>query len=276
MRNVRGPSTPDKRRLVKRALARSSSDIVAFQETKLNKEKVNNFISYCKVWEGIFQEASGAIGGLGVIWNPAQVKVTLMEKTEHWMICNVFSFKEELNFPLINVYGLTKTLEKYEVWQPLTKKMLEIRNDKVVVVGDFNALLDLDEKKGGLRMSNKIMEDFRDFVMQNHLMDVVPKNGTFTWMNRRAKFAHISERLDRHLIGESWLESSFQGSIQGIDDNGWPIKKVHLGGIEGRKKDFVDQLGNSLHAQNERQSGSEKDELVEFGVGCKIGLEDVQ
>ncbi|GLJ06803.1 hypothetical protein SUGI_0048700 [Cryptomeria japonica] len=38
----------------------------------------------------------------------------------------------------------------------------------------------------------------------------VPKNGTFTWTNKRAKFAHISKRLDRHLICESWLESSFQ------------------------------------------------------------------
>ncbi|XP_057834369.1 uncharacterized protein LOC131044904 [Cryptomeria japonica] len=182
MWNVRGLSAPDKRRLVKRALARSSSDIVAFQEMKLNKEKANSFINSCKVWEGIFQEATGAA---------------------------VNSFKENLNFPLINVYGPTKTTEKSKVWQALTKKNLEIRNDKIVVVGDFNALLDLDEKKGGLRMSNKIMEDFRDFVMQNQLMDVVPKNGTFTWMNRRGNFAHISERLDRHLIGESWLESSF-------------------------------------------------------------------
>ncbi|GLJ37747.1 hypothetical protein SUGI_0766940 [Cryptomeria japonica] len=76
-----------------------------------------------------------------------------------------FRFKEELNFPLINVYDPTKTSEKYEVWQALTNKLWEISNNKVVVVGDFNALLDLDEKKGGLRMSNKIMEDFREFVM---------------------------------------------------------------------------------------------------------------
>ncbi|GLJ07914.1 hypothetical protein SUGI_0077010 [Cryptomeria japonica] len=177
---------------------------------KFNEEKASSFISYCKVWEGIFQEASGAAGGLGDIWNPMKVRITLLEKAEHWMICSVFSFKEELNFPLINVYGPIKTLEKQETWKTLTKKMMEICNNKVVVVGDFNTLLDLDEKNGGLRMSNKIMEDFREFVMQNHLMNVVPKNGSFTWKNKRAKFTHISERLDRHLIGEAWLKSSFQ------------------------------------------------------------------
>ncbi|XP_057864627.2 mitogen-activated protein kinase kinase kinase 5-like [Cryptomeria japonica] len=79
----------------------------------------------------------------------------------------------------------------------------------------------------------------------------------------------ISQLILIHMI---WLH----GSIQGIGDNGWPIKKVHLGGIEGRKKDFVDQLGNSLHAQIGRWSGFEKDELAKFGSGSKVGLEDVQ
>ncbi|XP_059067610.1 uncharacterized protein LOC131858395 [Cryptomeria japonica] len=77
-------------------------------------------------------------------------------------------------------------------------------------MGDFNALLDLDEKMGGLRMSNKVMEDFREFVQINKLIDVVPKNGLFTWTNRRAGFAHISERLDRHCIGEFWSNSAMQ------------------------------------------------------------------
>ncbi|XP_057871172.2 uncharacterized protein LOC131077646 [Cryptomeria japonica] len=103
-----------------------------------------------------------------------------------------------------------KTLDKAQLWKVLTDKISVMGNDKIVVVGDFNALLDLEEKQGGLRMPNKVMEDFRDFVNQNHLMDVTPKNGTFTWTNRRANFAHISERLDRHFIGEAWLESSFQ------------------------------------------------------------------
>ncbi|XP_059073397.1 uncharacterized protein LOC131874164 [Cryptomeria japonica] len=178
--NVKGLSTPDKRHLVKQALVRSNSDIIAFQETKIDKEKAISFIKSCKVWEGIFQEAIGTARGLGVIWNPSLVKVTLLEKVEHWMLCTVYSFKENLNFPLINVYRPTKTLEKTQVWQVLTNKISVLGNDKIVVVGDFNALLDLDEKKGGLRMSNKVMEDFREFVMHNQLLDVVPKNRIFT------------------------------------------------------------------------------------------------
>ncbi|XP_059064893.1 uncharacterized protein LOC131856944 [Cryptomeria japonica] len=207
--NVRGLSTPDKRCLVKRALCRSNNEIIIFQETKLNLEQSSSFINYCKGWEGAFQEAKGAAGGLGIVWNPTLVQVTLLEKAENWMMCNVIHVKENVEFPLINVYGPMKTMEKVHVWSVLSEKILLLNNERLVVAGDFNALLDLDEKKGGLRMSNKVMEDFRDFVAQNHLMDVVPNNGLFTWTNRRANFAHILERLDKHFIGSYWVESSF-------------------------------------------------------------------
>ncbi|XP_059068290.1 uncharacterized protein LOC131858844 [Cryptomeria japonica] len=175
--NVRGLSTLDKRCLVKRALARCSSDIIAIQETKINHDKEDHFIKSCKVWEGFFQEAIGTAGGLGVMWNPSQVKLSLLEKAEHWILCTVFSFKENLNFPLINVYGPTKTLEKAQLWQVLMDKILVMDNDKIVVAGHFSALPDLREKWGGLRMPNKVMEDFREFVKQNHLMDVIHSNG---------------------------------------------------------------------------------------------------
>lgn len=52
------------------------------------------------------------------------------------------------------------------------------------------------------------MEDFRDFVTLNHLFDVIPKNGRYTWYNRRENFARISERLDRFLVGPFWLDST--------------------------------------------------------------------
>lgn len=90
----------------------------------------------------------------------------------------------------------------------------------MLVAGDFNALLDIDEKKGGLRMTNRVMQDFKEFVSNKNLFDVVLKNGCYTWTNRRAKFASISDRLnrtfasisdrlDRTFVGPFWVESSF-------------------------------------------------------------------
>ncbi|GLJ04917.1 hypothetical protein SUGI_0006430 [Cryptomeria japonica] len=162
---------------------------------------------YCRGWEGVFQEAIGNAGGLGVIWTPLEVWVSVVTQAHYWMICNVSSIKEKIVFPLINVYGPTNLVVKQHVWKVLTEKIQPLKNGLTMVMGDFNVLLDVDEKKGGLRMSNKVMDDFRDFIQANRLFDIVP---VFTWTNRRANFAHISERLDRHLVGELWANSTFQ------------------------------------------------------------------
>ncbi|XP_059076982.1 uncharacterized protein LOC131876180 [Cryptomeria japonica] len=48
-------------------------------------------------------------------------------------------------------------------------------------------------------------KDFKDFVDKNHLLDIVHKNVTFTWMNRHIGFTEIVERLDQFLVVGVWL-----------------------------------------------------------------------
>ncbi|XP_059067799.1 uncharacterized protein LOC131858542 [Cryptomeria japonica] len=207
--NVRGLSAPDKSRLVKRALIRLLSEIIMLQETKLNMDKASKSILSCKNWDGFFQEANGFVGGLAILWDPDKVSIKLIQKSENWIFCWVKFLIEDVEFPLCNVYGPTKTEDKLKVWTELSELSKISDWKKVLVAEDFNALLDIDEKKGGLRMTNRVMQDFREFVSNNNLFDVVPKNGCFTWTNRRAKFASISDRLDRTFVGPFWVESSF-------------------------------------------------------------------
>ncbi|GLJ43284.1 hypothetical protein SUGI_0898800 [Cryptomeria japonica] len=157
---------------------------------------------------GFFQEARGSAGGLGVLWNPHNIKVMELERIDYWLFGVVHSLKENMVFPLVNVYGPIKIEEKAKVWKDISIKIGFLNNDRVIVVGDFNSLLDLEEKRGGLKMTKKFMEDFRDFMTLNHLFDVIPKNGRYTWTNRRENFARISERLDKFQVDPFWLDST--------------------------------------------------------------------
>ena len=38
----------------------------------------------------------------------------------------------------------------------------------------------------------------------NNLMDICPSNGSYTWTNKRSRFAHIAARLDRFLLSLDW------------------------------------------------------------------------
>ncbi|XP_059070965.1 uncharacterized protein LOC131862171 [Cryptomeria japonica] len=170
------------------------------------------------MWDSVFQEAKGSMGGLATLWNPDKVIVELINKQDNWIHCKVRTLQEDLEFSLINVYGLTKTKEKKRVWKEITDQIRMFDLEKTIVARDFNAILNNDEKCGGLRMNTRVMEDFRDFVENNNLFDVVPKTGNFTWTNRRANVCRIFERLDKIFVGSFWIRASFdlESKIQPI------------------------------------------------------------
>ena len=49
-----------------------------------------------------------------------------------------------------------------------------------------------------------MIQDFNAFVDNNNLMDVHPNNGSFTWTNKRSRFANIAAHLDRFLLSNDW------------------------------------------------------------------------
>ncbi|GLJ28744.1 hypothetical protein SUGI_0566570 [Cryptomeria japonica] len=155
------------------------------------------------------REVNGSVGGMVGLWNPDKVSVDLISKQENWMHCKVRILQEDLVFSLFNVYGLTKTEEKKRVWKEISDQIRMVDSEKVIVVRDFNALLNNEEKFGGLRMNARVMEDFKDFVTDNKLFDVIPKSGNFTWTNRRANFSRILKRLDRIFTRSFWIRGKF-------------------------------------------------------------------
>ena len=72
-----------------------------------------------------------------------------------------------------------------------------------MIGGDFNTILDLTEKTGGIYHLSQSSLDFRAWVREHDMIDVPTSNGTFTWNNRRKDFTYIAEKLDRFfIIGE--------------------------------------------------------------------------
>ena len=97
----------------------------------------------------------------------------------------------------------------------------------LILAGDFNATLALEEKAGWSKKNSKTMDDFREFVNDNKLIDVVTSNGFFTWLNQRENFTRFSERLDKFLINSGWFELDFRVESLIIPmslSNHYPIK----------------------------------------------------
>ena len=78
----------------------------------------------------------------------------------------------------------------------------------MVIGGDFNAILNLEEKYGGSQVVSQAVIDFRNWVEKNSLLDILTSNGIYTWNNKRNGFSYIVEELDRFF---------FKGDLSNID-----------------------------------------------------------
>lgn len=72
------------------------------------------------------------------------------------------------------------------------------------IVGDFNAIVDLEEKSGGSSQLSSQNRRFSEWINGAELIDLGHHGPCFTWTNKRPSAANVSERLDRALGNVAW------------------------------------------------------------------------
>jgi len=72
--------------------------------------------------------------------------------------------------------------------------------NNIIIVGDYNLILDPKEKRGGTSSRDHFLPLVENLIQQWDLMDFKPKKGLYTWTNNRIREEHISARMDRFFL----------------------------------------------------------------------------
>ncbi|GLJ24397.1 hypothetical protein SUGI_0465980 [Cryptomeria japonica] len=102
---------------------------------------------------------------------------------------------------LWNIYDPSQSQEKLLLWDEIVHFVSARGNKKLIIVGDFNAILDLSKKCGGSKKVTNDMLNFRSFVQKLEVVDYKPFEDWFTWTNKWLQLDNIAEHLDMFLIG---------------------------------------------------------------------------
>lgn len=148
MWNVRGINDPNKRVHIKHQIDACREDIVLLQASKLSQE---NFDSIIKKWvrsNFCFLVAQGAYSGLVALWNSKTMLVEASTNNQKWELLKVSHFY--LSFYLYNIYVPNSTPGKKQLWEELNQSLYQLDFEKVILAEDFNAIINLSDKKGGI------------------------------------------------------------------------------------------------------------------------------
>ena len=81
--------------------------------------------------------------------------------------------------------------------------MQGIDNEVAILGGDFNAILNPEDKRSGKEWSSESQQDFSNFVSDSGLVEIHFKKGEFTWTNRREGFLNIVEKVDKFFVARN-------------------------------------------------------------------------
>ena len=99
-------------------------------------------------WSLVHSPSNGASGGLVVLWNPLLIQGHIIFQHSNFQVLKMENF--DASFTLINVYGPNSSQDKLKIWDKLSHLIQMQNSHQVILGGDFNTILNQEEKVCGI------------------------------------------------------------------------------------------------------------------------------
>lgn len=163
---------------------RFNPDLVILMETRTSVDGAVETIDQLMFHDQIIISAEGYAGGMWLLWNSNQITLS-QQRMSNRMVHAMISFNHAAQpFMLSAVYNYPQPHLQNQVWDELLQFSSNVTANWLVV-GDFNCILNLNEKKGGGKIRLKKILGFRDCIAKCGLIDLGYAGHPFTWNNRR-------------------------------------------------------------------------------------------
>ncbi|XP_026410824.1 uncharacterized protein LOC113306055 [Papaver somniferum] len=137
-------------------------------------------------------------GNIWILWSDSINPPSIISNTKQ-------EITVEVGDALIaGVHAATLTVNRRELWKDLED--INNLNKPWLVIGDFNTMMIMEEKKGGLAPLKISMMEFKNCLNICGLIQAPSTGLHFSWCNNRAGRKRIVCNLDRAVFNDKWLE----------------------------------------------------------------------
>ncbi|XP_056690314.1 uncharacterized protein [Spinacia oleracea] len=188
--NIRGLNDPNKTRTLKQFLSKNNVDVIAVMETRVkdkNKDKVQQKIG--KAWTWHCNSACNPRGRIWVGWNMVNGSVLVHTTHEKFIHGEIMGSKGVFVCFFTAVYGLHTVETRRGLWASLTGIAASVSNAPWLIIGDFNAVLNTQDRIGGAAVSRYETHDFEEFIANTSGLGD----------------ARVASRIDRALGNGCWM-----------------------------------------------------------------------
>ncbi|KAL8150228.1 hypothetical protein V2J09_020036 [Rumex salicifolius] len=178
-------------------LNRNNADIVALLEPHVSGKNADDVCKRLGYNQNARVEAVGFSGGIWLLWNEENTCIQVLRLNRNFIHARVKGTDNW--FHLIIVYGPPTYMRRQVFWEDLEACISEI-SEPLFVGGDFNCIINLDERSGGSRGLSMDSDVFANLINRLELVDLGFSGARFTWgRGVLSNPNRVAKRLDRFL-----------------------------------------------------------------------------
>lgn len=194
--NCRGANKPNFRRSIRYLLKKYVTDVLAIFEPHAGGNRAAQICHGLGFENSYRVDAVGQSGGLWLLWRSEAGMVEIVEATDQFIHAKVVNGLDILH--LIVVYAAPTASRRSGLWNQL-RAVIQGVAEPVLIGGDFNTIVRLDERTGGNGRLSADSLSFGDWINDLSLIDMGFCGNKFTWRRGRIKDNFVAKRLDRVL-----------------------------------------------------------------------------
>ena len=207
--NIRGLNQASKQKLVRQVISDNSLSVCAILETHLalaNIGKVGSFVFNNWQWTSNIDWCNKGTR-IMVGWDPKIVDLMVISQTDQ-VIHTQILIKEEQKMLLASfVYAHNYYIDRRSLWSNLARHNLFASGKSWCILGDFNALLSLNDTAVGSSRMNISTREFRDCVQNIGFMDVKRIGLEYTWNQKPSGANGMLRKIDRIMADLEFFET---------------------------------------------------------------------
>jgi hypothetical protein len=142
-------------------------------------------------------------GGLALLWNNCNFDIEINNHDFNYIDFLINSHNKV--WRAIGIYGYSTHHSKFLTCKLINDLSQTSNNQNWLIFGDFNIVLNSDEKVGGNSIDYNITNSFRNTIDMCNLNDLGFTGPKYTWHNRQQDGDYIQARLDRFLATSNWM-----------------------------------------------------------------------
>ncbi|KAL8114669.1 hypothetical protein AgCh_021508 [Apium graveolens] len=146
-------------------------------------------------------ECVGRSGGIALLWK-SSVKCNVLNCSSNFIDAKL-SNANGVEWRLTGYYGFPECGRRKESWD-LLKWLANYSDLPWVVIGDFNDMINIADKKGNNSHPQVLLDGFKQTIDDCGLIELDLVGGNYTWEKSKGKPEWARERLDRAFASASW------------------------------------------------------------------------